>query len=107
MLESICGGVPVICWPFFAEQQTNCRYACTEWGIGTEIDNDVKRDEVEGLVREMMEGDKGKEMRKEALEWKELANNATRQGGSSYANMDKLGNLLACCKVGEFPVKGI
>eukprot|EP00268_Persea_americana_P032068 TRINITY_DN313_c1_g1_i1.p1 TRINITY_DN313_c1_g1~~TRINITY_DN313_c1_g1_i1.p1 ORF type:complete len:519 (-),score=62.71 TRINITY_DN313_c1_g1_i1:649-2205(-) len=104
MLESICGGVPVICWPFFAEQQTNCRYACTEWGIGMEIDNDVKRDEVEGLVREMMEGDKGKEMRKKTLEWKELANNATRQGGSSYVNMDKLGNLLASCTVGEFPV---
>ncbi|RWR79288.1 7-deoxyloganetin glucosyltransferase [Cinnamomum micranthum f. kanehirae] len=55
-LESACSGVPIICWPFFAEQQTKCRYACTEWGIGMEIDSNVKRDEVEGLVREMMEG---------------------------------------------------
>ncbi|RZC64483.1 hypothetical protein C5167_008168 [Papaver somniferum] len=44
-LESICGGVPMICWPFFAEQQTNCRYSCAHWGIGMEIDNNVKRDE--------------------------------------------------------------
>ncbi|PKA57043.1 UDP-glycosyltransferase 85A5 [Apostasia shenzhenica] len=28
-LESLCSGVPMICWPFFAEQQTNCKYACT------------------------------------------------------------------------------
>lgn len=104
MLESICGGVPVICWPFFGEQQTNCRYACTEWGIGMEIDNDVKRDEVEGLVREMMEGEKGKEMKKKAEEWKDLANNATREGGSSYVNMDKLVDMLTTCKMGEYPV---
>ncbi|KAG0494492.1 hypothetical protein HPP92_005486 [Vanilla planifolia] len=31
-LESLCGGVPMICWPFFAEQQTNCRYARGDWG---------------------------------------------------------------------------
>jgi hypothetical protein len=27
-LESICCGVPIICWPFFAEQQRKCLYAC-------------------------------------------------------------------------------
>ncbi|KAL5675829.1 hypothetical protein ACJX0J_011960, partial [Zea mays] len=31
-LESLCAGVPMLCWPFFAEQQTNCRYTCAEWG---------------------------------------------------------------------------
>lgn len=89
-LESICGGVPVISWPFFAEQQTNCRYACTEWGIGMEIDSNVKRGEVERLVREMMEGEKGKEMRSRAVEWKESAFRATQPGGSSFQNFDRL-----------------
>ncbi|XVE49532.1 hypothetical protein DITRI_Ditri01bG0090200 [Diplodiscus trichospermus] len=55
-IESIGSGVPMISWPFFAEQQTNCRFACTQWGIGMEIDNNVKSDEVEKLVRELMEG---------------------------------------------------
>ncbi|XP_077239272.1 7-deoxyloganetin glucosyltransferase-like [Tasmannia lanceolata] len=90
MLESISGGVPVICWPFFAEQQTNCRFACNNWEIGMEIDNDVKRDELEGLVRELMEGEKGKEMRNKAMEWKGSAEKATKKGGSSYVNIDKL-----------------
>lgn len=92
-LESICGGVPMVCWPFFAEQQTNCRYCCTEWGIGMEIDNDVKRDEVQGQVRELMVGDKGKEMRKKAMEWKNKVEAATTSpAGSSYMNLDKLIN---------------
>ncbi|KAL8097467.1 hypothetical protein AgCh_030556 [Apium graveolens] len=89
-IESISGGVPMICWPFFAEQQTNCRYCCVEWGIGMEIDNDVKRDEVEGLVRELMDGEKGKEMRKNALELKKKAQEAFVPGGSSLKNLDKL-----------------
>ncbi|XLU96978.1 hypothetical protein S245_011330, partial [Arachis hypogaea] len=37
-LESICEGVPMACWPFFAEQQTNSFYACKKWGIGMEIE---------------------------------------------------------------------
>ncbi|RWR79292.1 7-deoxyloganetin glucosyltransferase-like protein [Cinnamomum micranthum f. kanehirae] len=93
-METICAGVPVVCWPFFAEQQTNCRYACTEWGIGMEIDSNVKRDEVEGVIREMMEGEKGKEMRNKALEWKDLSEIATKSGGSSYKNFDDLVNKV-------------
>eukprot|EP00262_Sarcandra_glabra_P004279 TRINITY_DN1523_c1_g2_i1.p1 TRINITY_DN1523_c1_g2~~TRINITY_DN1523_c1_g2_i1.p1 ORF type:complete len:492 (-),score=62.20 TRINITY_DN1523_c1_g2_i1:276-1718(-) len=89
-LESICEGVPMICWPFFAEQPTNCRYACDKWGIGMEIDNDVKRDGVEGLVRELMEGEKGKEMKKKTMELKERAEEAIGEGGSFHMNMEKL-----------------
>jgi hypothetical protein len=88
--ESICSGVPVICWPFFAEQQTNCRYACTTWGIGMEVNHDVKRDEIEALVKEVMQGNKGKAMRQKALEWKKKAVEATNIGGSSYQSFERL-----------------
>ncbi|KAK9037748.1 hypothetical protein V6N11_022650 [Hibiscus sabdariffa] len=53
ILEAVSEGVPLICWPFFADQQTNCRYACTTWGTAMEINPDVKREDVESLVREM------------------------------------------------------
>lgn len=89
-IESISAGVAMLSWPFFAEQQTNCRYACTEWGIGMEIDSNVKREEVEGLIRELMGGEKGREMRKKVMEWKEKAARATQQGGSSAVNLDRL-----------------
>ncbi|KAL3527639.1 hypothetical protein ACH5RR_012295 [Cinchona calisaya] len=89
MMESICAGVPVICWPFFADQQTNCYYSCDKWGIGMEINHDVKRDEVAALVREMIAGEKGKGMRIKAQEWKKKAEEVTDVGGSSYFNFDK------------------
>nr|DAD21843.1 TPA_asm: hypothetical protein HUJ06_023306 [Nelumbo nucifera] len=98
-VESICSGVPMICWPFFADQQTICRYACTEWGVGMEIDSNVKRDEVESLIRELMEGEKGKEMKYKAMEWKRRAEEAAYQGGGpSHTNLDKMINEVLLSK---------
>ncbi|KAI6692096.1 hypothetical protein NL676_019806 [Syzygium grande] len=88
-LEGICGGVPLICWPFFAEQTTNCRYACTEWGIGMEVNQDVRREEIEALVREVMEGVGGKKMRENAKKWKERAVAAAGRGGPSYNDFNR------------------
>ncbi|KAJ4950500.1 hypothetical protein NE237_027332 [Protea cynaroides] len=97
-LETISGGVPVICWPFFAEQQTNCRYSCVHWGIGDEIDNNVKREDVERLVRDLMVGDKGKEMRRKAMAWKMKAEEATAPGSSAHVNFDNMVNQVLLSK---------
>ncbi|XP_058747749.1 7-deoxyloganetin glucosyltransferase-like [Vicia villosa] len=94
-LESVCGSVPMICWPFFAEQQTNCRFCCHEWGIGLEIE-DAKRDKIEELVRELMDGEKGKEMKEKALRLKELAiDAASGLYGSSFVNLENVFSLFS------------
>ncbi|GJN22330.1 hypothetical protein PR202_gb09885 [Eleusine coracana subsp. coracana] len=93
-LESVCGGVPMLCWPFFAEQPTNCRYVCSKWGIGMEIDSNVSREEVVRLVGEAMDGESGKAMRMKAAVWKEKAKEAVVEGGSSSKNLDQLIEFL-------------
>ncbi|KAL2335383.1 hypothetical protein Fmac_016596 [Flemingia macrophylla] len=94
-VESICAGVPLLCWPFYADQPTNCRYICSELGIGIEIDTNVKRKEVEKVVNELIVGEKGKEMRQKAMELKKKAENNTRLGGGSYVNLEKvIGEVL-------------
>nr|POE67410.1 7-deoxyloganetin glucosyltransferase [Quercus suber] len=89
-IESVSAGVPMLCWPFLGDQQTNCKYTCNEWGIGMEIDNDVKREKVEKIVRELMETEKGKKMKKNAMEWKKIAEEATCPLGSSSINFNNL-----------------
>lgn len=90
VMESLCSGVPMLCWPFFADQLINCRYVCDEWGVGMEIKSDVRRDEVGFVVRELLEGEKGRMMKQKAMEWKRKAAEAIAPGGSSYLNLEKL-----------------
>ncbi|CAH8306677.1 unnamed protein product [Eruca vesicaria subsp. sativa] len=82
-IESLCGGVPMVCWPFFAEQPTNCKFCCDEWGVGMEIGGDVKREEVHAVIRELMDGEKGNKMRDNAEKWRRLAEEAVEHPSSS------------------------
>ncbi|KAI3672850.1 hypothetical protein L6452_38950 [Arctium lappa] len=94
-IESISSGVPMICWPFFGDQQTNCWMSCNKWGVSMEIDNNVLSDEVAKLVIELMNGEKGKEMRKNAINWKNKAEKACAfPYGSSMVNMEKMIHML-------------
>ncbi|KAG5098114.1 hypothetical protein JHK82_047968 [Glycine max] len=71
------------------DQPTNCRYIYKEWEIGIEIDTNVKREEVEKLVNDFTEGEKGNKMRKKIVELKKKAGEATTPSGCSFMNLDK------------------
>ena len=45
---------------------------------------------VETVIIELMEGDKGKEIRHNALKWQEIAKEATSSHGSSSVNLENL-----------------
>ncbi|KAF8653064.1 hypothetical protein HU200_062504 [Digitaria exilis] len=93
MLESLSAGVPMLCWPCVGDQQTNSRMACTEWRVGMEIGEDPSREEVEAVIRQVMGGERGEELRRSAAEWKEKAALATRwPGGSAWVNLEKVVN---------------
>ncbi|XP_028801346.1 7-deoxyloganetin glucosyltransferase-like [Neltuma alba] len=89
-IESICEGVPMICWPFSGEQPTNCWFACSRWGIGIEAKHEINREQIADIVKEAMEGDKGKEMRRMSLEWKMKAMEVTDEEGTAYKDFKRL-----------------
>ncbi|KAM7505346.1 hypothetical protein LguiB_004250 [Lonicera macranthoides] len=93
-IESLSAGVPMICLPLFADQPMNCRYICNEWEVGMELVNDFKSGDVENVVKELMEGEKGKRMKNKAMEWREMAKKATRVGGSSSLKFNMLVNNI-------------
>ncbi|CAL5058850.1 unnamed protein product [Urochloa decumbens] len=82
--ESLAAGVPMVCWPGFADQYTICKYACEVWGVGVKLDAVVRREQVAERVREVMGS---QEMRRNAARWKEEAEAATGPGGSSCENL--------------------
>ncbi|KAI8027122.1 UDP-glycosyltransferase 85A3 [Camellia lanceoleosa] len=70
-----------------------------------EVDGSVRRKKMEGLVRELMEGEKEKKMRRKAMEWKKRAEEATRPSGSSYVNFDmviKIKDIIRPLEKDEF-----
>ena len=80
----------MLCWPFFADQPTDCRFICNEWEIGMEIDTNVKREEVAKLINELIAGNEGNKMKQKTMELKKKAEENTRPGGCSYMNFDKV-----------------
>ncbi|CAJ2665769.1 unnamed protein product [Trifolium pratense] len=90
VIESICAGVPMLCWPFCADQPTNCKFICNIWETGIEIDPNVKRENLGKSINELMVGEKAKKMKQNAMELKKKAEENTSQGGCSYMNLDKV-----------------
>nr|GMD59075.1 7-deoxyloganetic acid glucosyltransferase-like [Ipomoea batatas] len=88
-LESIAAGVPMICWPFFADQQMNSRFVGEVWKLGLDTKDVCDRSSVEKLIRELMEKRKG-EFLERAENMGKLAKQAISEGGSSYCNFDCL-----------------
>lgn len=88
-LESIVVGVPMICWPFHADQQVNSRYVGEVWELGVDMKDSCDRVVVERMVREVMEVRKD-EFLKRGAEMAELAESSVSRGGSSYVDMDRL-----------------
>ncbi|KAL6616018.1 hypothetical protein ACP70R_038288 [Stipagrostis hirtigluma subsp. patula] len=86
-LEAIMSGVPMICWPLYAEQRLNKVHMVEEMKVGVVVDGYdeelVKADEVEAKVRLVMESDEGKKLRDRMANAKEMAAHAIKEGGSS------------------------
>lgn len=104
-LESISAGVPLITWPFFADQFLNETFIVEILKIGVRIGVEipvlfgeedkigvlVKKDDVVKAVQCLMEEDEvGKQRRKRARELAEMAKTAMADGGSSYLNVSSL-----------------
>ena len=49
--------------PCFGDQRVNARIVSHVWGVGIEMDNGLARGQVERVVRRLMVGKEGEEMR--------------------------------------------
>ncbi|XP_020179519.1 myricetin 3-O-rhamnoside 1,2-glucosyltransferase UGT709G2 [Aegilops tauschii subsp. strangulata] len=56
-LECAVEGVPMVCWPFFVDQQTNSRFVDAVWKTGLDMKDICDRGAVERTVREVMVSD--------------------------------------------------
>ncbi|XP_016493365.1 7-deoxyloganetic acid glucosyltransferase-like isoform X1 [Nicotiana tabacum] len=88
-LESIYEGVPMICWPFYADQQVNSRLVGEVWKIGLDMKDTCDRVIIENMVKDLIETRKD-EFAKSARLMTKLARKSVSENGSSYCNLDRL-----------------
>ncbi|NP_001169283.1 UDP-glucosyltransferase UGT13248-like [Zea mays] len=90
-VEAIVAGVPMVGMPRSADQPTNARYVESAWGIGLRMRLDqnglLKREEVQRCIRQVMEGERKTEFRRNAAKWMSKAKEAMQEGGSSDKNI--------------------
>ncbi|MBA0730660.1 hypothetical protein Golax_022454 [Gossypium laxum] len=82
-------GVPMICWPYFADQQVNSRVVSAVWKIGLDMKDVCDRKIVEKTVNDVMV-DRKEEFAISASEMAKVTNRSVSADGSSYSNFDRL-----------------
>ncbi|XP_028775372.1 flavonoid 3-O-glucosyltransferase-like [Neltuma alba] len=95
ILESIVGGVPMICRPFFGDQRLNTLMLEGEWGVAMAVDNGViTKNEIIRVLESSLTGEKGKMMRSNVTSLKQSAMKAIEPSGSSTQNFRTLIDLV-------------
>jgi hydroquinone glucosyltransferase len=94
-LESITHGIPMVAGPLYAEQRMNATMLVEEVGVAVKPAVEggkgvVVREEIERVVRMVMEGEEGNVMRRRAGELKVSAEKALNFGGSSYKSLSRV-----------------
>nr|QTU90760.1 flavonoid 3-O-glucosyltransferase [Epimedium koreanum] len=95
VLESITGGVPMICRPFFGDQKPNGRLVSDVWGIGVGAkDGVLSKDGLIDAFDLVVSKEQGKKLREKVQTLKEVATQAVGDKGSSTTNFNKLLGLV-------------
>ncbi|KAK7256336.1 hypothetical protein RIF29_29778 [Crotalaria pallida] len=97
-LEALCIGVPTIAMPYWSDQSTNAKCFADVWKTGIRAPVDEKKivrgEALKLCINEVMDSERGKEMKNNAMKWKILATKAVGEGGSSHKNIKEFVNSL-------------
>ncbi|KAL5731260.1 hypothetical protein ACHQM5_004008 [Ranunculus cassubicifolius] len=96
-LESICEGVPMLCWPCFGDQMANARYVTEVWRVGFMLENGLEHGEIERYIRRLMvkeENTEREEMMTRVKDLKETTDLCLRNDGSSIKSLENLTDFI-------------
>nr|CAB3449447.1 unnamed protein product [Digitaria exilis] len=109
-LESVSYGVPMVAWPLYAEQRMNAVFLSESVGVALRpcarvSDGVIGREEVAAAVRELMEGEKGRAVRRRTGELRQAADMAWAPEGSSRRAMEEVAERWRAAALGREEVR--
>ncbi|GLJ57852.1 hypothetical protein SUGI_1421000 [Cryptomeria japonica] len=91
-VESITMGVPMLCWPYIADQFLNRMYVVDAWKLGLPLNANsqgiLEKGEFVKSVEILLESKQGLEIREESRKLKIIARDVIEEGGSSWNNFN-------------------
>lgn len=97
VLEAVCNGVPMVAWPLYAEQKLSRIFLVEEMKVAVGVKENetgfVSAEELEKKVKELMDSERGEEIRGRVLEFRNGGVKAKEEGGSSIASLAELAQL--------------
>ncbi|XP_014617177.1 anthocyanidin 3-O-glucosyltransferase 7-like [Glycine soja] len=96
LTESVCGGVPMICRPFFGDQGVAGRLIEDVWEIGVVMEGKVFTKN--GLLKSwnlILVQEEGKKIRDNALKVKQTVQDATRPEGQAARDLKTLIEIIS------------
>lgn len=101
-IEALSLGVPMVGMPQWTDQPPNAKLVEDFWKVGVRVkvneEGIVSREEIKNCIREVMEGERSREIRRNCEKWKELAIEAISEGGTSDKNIDEFVSKLISSK---------
>ncbi|KAI4356270.1 hypothetical protein L6164_000303 [Bauhinia variegata] len=92
-LEALSLGVPMVAVPQWTDQTTNAKFVADFWKMGVKPETDekgiVRRETMKKCIKEVMETEREREMKRNAIKWKGLAKRAFEEGGSSEKHLEE------------------
>nr|QSM19616.1 glycosyltransferase [Arnebia euchroma] len=96
-LESVVNGIPMIVWPLYAEQRSNAVMLTQDLKVAlrpkVSKDGLVKTIEIANIVKDLMEGESGKQVRYRMRDFKVAADRVLSPGGTSTKALADLATL--------------
>ncbi|WZZ48417.1 hypothetical protein YC2023_048524 [Brassica napus] len=92
-MEGLTLGVPMVAMPQWTDQPMNAKYIQDVWKVGVRVKAEKEtgvamREEIEFSIKAVMEGEKSKDMKKNARKWRDLAVKSLSEGGSTDININ-------------------
>lgn len=99
-IEGLTYGVPLIVLAHWVDQTTNAKFIEDVWSVGVRIrahENGIfSREDVCRCVVDVAQGDKGKELKRNASKMKKLADEALGEGGTTRKNIEDIVSRILC-----------
>nr|UXM20077.1 UGT54 [Panax notoginseng] len=102
ILEAISLGVPMVAMPHWSDQSTNAKFVADVWKIGVRVKGDgrgiIVREMVGSCIKEVMDGEGGEGIKRNARNLMEMAREAVKEGGSSDTSTNEfVAKLIQYC----------